>query len=342
MTIFGVDVSRHQGTMLDWGRIRSSGIDFMIARASIATRPDPRYAANVAGARVAGIPVVGAYHFLYPAHVASPVEQARAFIRQVGLADGMLTVLDVEKDRSPSTGEIFRPTIDDARVFAREFAQLTDGHPLVIYGPAWYWKGTLGNPPAADLGPLHASRYVPVTRNAAGDPIRMTPTEAFAKVPAAWWKATHGGWTEATILQFTSTGRVDGYGGRIDLNAFRGSVSALAALTTKTGLAPGEDDVRITAIKGEDWMPTVTGGQSNGVLRDVPDRAAPIVARVDAGTIVRSIAEVETNAAPPSNRWRLTEHAGKPAYMLRTDWTPLIQGGDPLLDGILTAYIERR
>jgi hypothetical protein len=74
-----------------------------------------------------------------------------------------------------------------------------------------------------------------------------------------------------------------------------------------------EDDVRITAIKGEDWVPTVSGGQSNGVFRDVPDRAAPVVARVAAGTIVRSIAEVETDAIPPDNRWRLTEHGGKPA-----------------------------
>jgi hypothetical protein len=100
--------------------------------------------------------------------------------------------------------------------------------------------------------------------------------------------------------------------------------------------------VRITAIKGEDWVPTVSGDQSNGVFRDVPDRAAPVVARVPAGTIVRTIAEVETNAIPPNNRWRLTEHDGKPAYMLRSDWQPTIQGGDPVLDGLLTAYIERR
>lgn len=100
--------------------------------------------------------------------------------------------------------------------------------------------------------------------------------------------------------------------------------------------------MRITAIKGEDWVPTVSGDQSNGVFRDVPDRAAPVVARVPAATIVRSIAEVETNAIPPDNRWRLTEHAGRPAYMLRSDWAPVVQGGDPLVDGRLTAYIERR
>jgi hypothetical protein len=99
--------------------------------------------------------------------------------------------------------------------------------------------------------------------------------------------------------------------------------------------------LRITAIKGEDWIPIVLGDQSNGVFRDVPDRAAQVVARVPAGTIVRTIAEVETNAIP-NNRWRLTEHGGKPAYLLRSDWEPVVQGGDPVLDGLLTAYIERR
>jgi hypothetical protein len=70
--------------------------------------------------------------------------------------------------------------------------------------------------------------------------------------------------------------------------------------------------MRITAIKGEDWIPTVNGAQSNGVFRDLPNRAAPVVARVPAGTVVRTVAEVETNATPPDNRWRLTEHAASP------------------------------
>ncbi len=235
MTIFGVDVSRHQGPDLDWPKIKASGIDFAIARASLATTPDAMYQTNVGRAQAAGIPVVGAYHFLYPAGVVSPAEQARLFVQQIGHSGALLTVLDIEKDRGPS-GEVHEPGIDEVRAFAAEFAQLTGGHQLILYAPAWYWKGTIADPPAADLGPLHASRYVAVAEDAAGHPIRMTAPEAFAKVPTGWWQASHGGWTDATILQFTSSGKVAGYGGPIDLNAFRGSLDELAGLAGSSGV----------------------------------------------------------------------------------------------------------
>ena len=84
MPIFGVDVSRPQGAKLDWARIRASGIDFMIARASLATTPDERYRDYHRGAKEAGIPVLGAYHFLYPVDVVSPAEQARLFVKRIG------------------------------------------------------------------------------------------------------------------------------------------------------------------------------------------------------------------------------------------------------------------
>jgi GH25 family lysozyme M1 (1,4-beta-N-acetylmuramidase) len=235
MPLFGVDVSRHQGSEIDWGKVRASGIDFMIARASLATTPDPTYRGNIRRARLAGIPVVGAYHFLYPASVVSPVTQARLFVEQIQDADGILTMLDVEKDRSPNTGAVFIPTISDVRAFAGEFARLTDDHVLIMYAPGWYWTGHIGNPQAADLGPLCASRYVPVDEDAHGNPMRMTPAEAFAKVRPKSWKPSHGGWTRATFLQFTSTGKVAGYGGRIDVNAFDGSLQKLIALTGPAG-----------------------------------------------------------------------------------------------------------
>jgi hypothetical protein len=100
---------------------------------------------------------------------------------------------------------------------------------------------------------------------------------------------------------------------------------------------PREDDVTITAIKGEDWKPSVVNGQNNGVLRATPDRRAPIIDRVLPDAIVRSIAEIEAGG----ERWRLTEHGGAPAFLLRSDFTPVVQGGDPAVDAKLTEYIDR-
>jgi hypothetical protein len=103
---------------------------------------------------------------------------------------------------------------------------------------------------------------------------------------------------------------------------------------------PQEDDVTITAVKGEDWKPTANKdtGATNGVLRAVPDRTAPIIERVDLGQTIRSIAEVKGLGG---SDWRLTKFKGKTLFMLRSDFTPLVQNGDPAVDQALSDYIAR-
>lgn len=125
----------------------------------------------------------------------------------------------------------------------------------------------------------------------------------------------------------------------VDGDRFNGDQSALLLLAHPTSAGPvqGVDDVPITRIVAEDWTPDGV----NGVFRDTPDRAAAVTGRVAAGTLVRTIAEVVTSAAAPNNDWRLTERAGKPAYMLRSDWLPVKQGGDPAVDAQLQAVIDR-
>ena len=99
-----------------------------------------------------------------------------------------------------------------------------------------------------------------------------------------------------------------------------------------------EGDVHITVIKGEDWTPASDpAGLSNGVLRAIPDRGAVILERLPLGTLVRTIAELTADG----ESWRLTEHLGQPTYLLRTDWTPVVPGGDPAVDAKLSEYIER-
>jgi len=99
-----------------------------------------------------------------------------------------------------------------------------------------------------------------------------------------------------------------------------------------------EEDEVITAIKGEDWKPTVTNGQSNGVYRATPDRSASIVARLPAGTVIRTIAEVKADG----NDWRLSMIGTDPAYFLRADLVPLVPGGDPAVNAQLTDYLNQK
>ena len=99
-----------------------------------------------------------------------------------------------------------------------------------------------------------------------------------------------------------------------------------------------EGNVRITAVKGEDWTPTKNAsGLSNGVLREVPDRTAPIVGRIELGDVIRTIAEVSSL----NNNWRLTKKDGKTLFLLRSDFTPVVQGGDAAVDKALSDYIAR-
>lgn len=82
-------------------------------------------------------------------------------------------------------------------------------------------------------------------------------------------------------------------------------------------------DMQITAVVREQWHPTVTNGQSNGVLRAVPDRAAPVVSRVPVGSSIVTIAEIKTPAwtgAKSNGDWRLVDTGRAPMFALRSDW----------------------
>jgi hypothetical protein len=120
-----------------------------------------------------------------------------------------------------------------------------------------------------------------------------------------------------------------------DGDFFKGTLSDLNQLVGKV-----EAEMNIVTIKAEDWTPSTSAtGTSNGVLRAEPDRTLAVIGRLPLGTVVRTIAEV-TGAA--GDNWRLTEYNGAPAYMLRSDLVPLVAGGDPATDQLLTDLIARK
>lgn len=96
-----------------------------------------------------------------------------------------------------------------------------------------------------------------------------------------------------------------------------------------------EEPMNLRAVKGEDWTPALT----RRPYRPNPERGGPITGYIELGTIVRTIAEATTK---DGNNWRLTEINGVPAWLLRADFNPVVQGGDPAVDAGLTNYIERK
>ena len=113
----------------------------------------------------------------------------------------------------------------------------------------------------------------------------------------------------------------------------------LAARLTSTSASGPQEPLLITSVidKIEDWTPDGV----NGVFRATPDRAAAVVARVAAGTVVTSTGEVTTND-PANPNWRKTRRNGQTLFMLRTDWVPVTQGGDPKVDALLDTILAPR
>ena len=204
-----VDISHWQGN-IDVARIAREGYAACVCKATEGTTyTDPTFARNTAAAKKARM-IPGAYHYLRDGDGAA---QARHFHRQVsrqGGPSGWLIQLDCEADG-------YGP---EMTAWAKEWRRLTNGHPFLIYSGAWWWPRTRGFRGAGLTPHLWASRYVSGTD---------TGSKLYQRVPDSWWRPGYGGWEQATILQFSSTGKVAGK--RIDVNAFRGTRQQLAALT---------------------------------------------------------------------------------------------------------------
>jgi lysozyme len=207
----GVDVSRFQG-VIDWPTVASSGVRFAFVQASrgsgadCATRPDqcgpdPYFATNRLAAASVGIRV-GAYHRGFASGAtaatarADALTEANIFIAGVGsLQRGeLIPVLDIE---SPFTGMTSGSLRTWIRVFVKRVTKKLGRKPM-IYTNASSWSAT-GNTAefAKARYPLWVAEWG-VSR----------PT-----VPANNW-AGRGYW----VWQYTSSGRVPGISGRVDMN----------------------------------------------------------------------------------------------------------------------------
>jgi hypothetical protein len=79
--------------------------------------------------------------------------------------------------------------------------------------------------------------------------------------------------------------------------------------------------MQITAQVRQQWTPTINAsGSSNGVLRGLPDRGAPILERIPVDGAIVTLAEIRTIDGPNGN-WRLVEWPDRIVlYALRADW----------------------
>lgn len=196
LPVKGIDVSIWQGD-IDWARVRAAGIEFAYLKATEGgDHLDQNFRNHWQGAKRAGL-LRGAYHFIYwcrPAH-----EQALWFMLHVPAdPDALPPVLDLEWNaHSPTCAKRLPPK--EAREMIDVLLAAMETHtgkkPIIYTDTVFH----------ADVLEGRYKDYQFWLRSVAAPPKKI-----FRKRPWLLW-------------QYTTTGRVPGIKGDVDLNAFYGS-----------------------------------------------------------------------------------------------------------------------
>jgi lysozyme len=192
----GIDVSKWQG-QVNWSSVQQAGIAFAFVRATYGVSEiDSSFNDNWQALKNAGI-TRGAYHFFLAAD--DPVQQAEFFIRTVGSLgpNDLPPVVDVESDSGMKSN-----LVANVQTWLNTVAQGLGRTPIIYTAPS-YWNANL--------------------------------TSAFGHYPL--WVAEYGvsspkpvnGWDEWTFWQYSSTGKIAGVNGEVDLDYFNGTQAAFAA-----------------------------------------------------------------------------------------------------------------
>jgi len=186
-----IDVSAHNGS-ITWPRVRAAGVTCAIIRVATADRPDAAYTRNWREAKAAGIPRLGVYQY-YVTEVA-PLFQAQA----------LLAITGGDFGTEPPTIDCERRADERAAPWSWEkrtaytlnlrkwLIAMSEFRPR-IYTSKWEWQAITTLPDWITDYSLWLAAY-------------PGPPELPAKA------------TAYTVHQYSSTGRVDGIAGNVDLN----------------------------------------------------------------------------------------------------------------------------
>jgi len=204
-TTKGVDVSYYNGT-INWTTVKNAGYDFAFIRISDGTGfHDPKFAANWAGARAAGV-VRGIYQFFRPNQ--DVTAQADMVIAAVGTPTpgDLPPVIDVEVTGSLSPASVAAKV----RTWVDRVKTATGVDPIVYTGK-YFWRDQVGGPTSFANNALWIAQYTTLC------PDLTSPWNAWA-----FW-------------QYSESGSVAGMSGSVDMDRFNGTLDELRALAGGTG-----------------------------------------------------------------------------------------------------------
>lgn len=211
MTLYGIDVSNHQGNF-DFAAAKREGFAFATHKVTEgAGYKDPFWprAREQMAEHFPGL--FGGYVFCRKE--SHPEREADALLSHLG--DPRIPVqLDYEDTSGGGDINDLRSRI--AAIEARGMRVFAN------YLPRWFWRDRMRSPSLTGTPPIWNSHYVTGTGAAS------TLYETSTATVAAGWALFHDGAPAIEILQFSEKGRVAGQ--QIDVNAYRGDINQLRAL----------------------------------------------------------------------------------------------------------------
>ena len=216
MKIKGIDVSKHQG-VIDWGKVKNDGIKFAIIRIGYggsAPVKDERFEENYKNAKAKGIKV-GVYIYSYADSESDVKKEYEAVIKWLGGRHLDLPVYyDVEdKEMSSLSKNVLSNYV---KIFCEKLEN------------AGYWAGIYAN------------------KNWLETKLDMNFLKDYTVWLAQWtnsptYKGSYAMW------QYTSNGKVDGIGGRVDMNY---QVKDLGGKIGTTYIKKSNEEIANEVIKG--------------------------------------------------------------------------------------------
>jgi lysozyme len=237
----GPDISswNHTGTAISWRAVKTAGASFVFIKATEGTGyTNPYFTRDWRASGAAGL-LRGAYHFARPSsRPGSAAAQARHFTRVMGARlqrQSLPPVLDLES----SGGLSPRRLIAWTHTWLTTVKQRTGRTPMIYSYPAFWWR-------------------------------QMAHTTAFHSYPL--WGACYcsgptkfaGAWTHWTFWQYSSTSRVKGIRGQVDMNIFNGTRTQLLRLANHGAALPPPSPAPTPTTSPTSPTPTPTSTSTRG------------------------------------------------------------------------------
>lgn len=268
----GIDVSKHQQDVIDWTKVKVSGVEFAFMRVAYGLNKDIDWPTFWPGAKKAGI-LRGAYHYFM---AGSGQAQADLFLAQLGKDTGELPcALDLEEKNID-----YAAYMAQAKIWLDVVERATGRRPLLYVGPA-AWSSLYGKHAPWASGYQLWIGNPPLAGGAVPQWANLINKTFVPDVPVTWG----GNWR---IWQYAWQGVVPGAGAPIDLDVFNGSLQDLinwAGVPMPTTPAP--------AVKVLTWQ-----GMINAIYRAGKKLGYPQTAVWD-WMVVRGGVDIYSDKAAP-------------------------------------------